>query len=422
MGRPAAVLRAEAEATGFWEAYEGDGASVPWQIVPPPHGLLLWAYKSYLDANWPEAFRLHDWLYTAYGQLINVTRLEADEALREEIAVDSPIDAAIVFAAVRAGGGPYFGVSLTGYPVRNMSVANRSARTQARRFSVGMKGVILFQMNTEAGASSPGIGYVGRAHVGGWSETVYLGGTDVQDFLARLRGGGPYGSGLLPARAALLPQSARIIGVRIYQVGGGKAQAFPVAFPGSSGLVTDVPQAAILCKGGNYAGGVSRRWTVRCIPDSQISSGEFSPSGAFQSAVQTYFNQMAWMQFLASDLTNPVGQIFSIDDTGKVTLRGVSTFAVNDILIFNRLVTNTGLSRLEAVVTGIGPQPTQFSIGGWPAGTTATGGTCTVKSKSYYNLDVGLSAVVRAVVRKIGRDSEPYRGRRSKRRKIVQVA
>lgn len=419
MGRPASVLRAEAQATGFWDAYQGDGASVPWQVMPPPANMLLFAYKTYLDSRWPEAFRLHDWLYTPYGALINVTRLEADEALFEEINVDSPFDANIVFQAVRLGGAPYFGTSLTGYPVRNMGTATRSAPIQSRRFTVGMKAVILFQISTTAGSSAPGIGLVGRAHIGGFSESVYLGGTDVADFLARLRGNATYGLGLLPARAALLPTSGSIIGLRIYQSGGGRAQAYAAAYPGSSGLQTDVPQVAILCKGGSASGGVTRRWTVRAIPDSQVSNGEFTPNPAFVAAINAYFYALQNVQFLATDTTNPVGDIFQVDATGLVTLRANSPFVAGDIVTMNRLVTNTGLSRLEARVSGIGPLASQFTVAGWPALTTATSGTVTVKSRSYYSIEYAQSSVVRALVRKVGRGFEQYRGRRSKRRRVA---
>jgi len=130
MNRTPAELIAAATATGYYADYVGDGASVPWQVALPlslPLGATMWVYKAYLDANWPHAFKLHDWLYTPYGSLIDADREETDAALRDLIAVDSPIDAAIVYAAVRAGGGPWFGHAYAGYggiqasrPIPNM--------------------------------------------------------------------------------------------------------------------------------------------------------------------------------------------------------------------------------------------------------------------------------------------------------------
>jgi hypothetical protein len=128
-------LRAAALASGTFALYVGDGASVPWQVALPfnvPLGFTMWTYKAYLDLRWPEGFRLHDWAYTPYGQLINITREEADYALYEFIARDSGIDAWIVLTAVRAYGDPWFGHSQTGYhglqseaSVSNMFLAGR---------------------------------------------------------------------------------------------------------------------------------------------------------------------------------------------------------------------------------------------------------------------------------------------------------
>lgn len=130
MPRTAQQLITDALATGTYAGYIGDGASVPWQVALSaglPIGLTMFMYKAYLDVRWPHAFKLHDWCYTPYGGLINCTREEADQALFELIAVDSPIDAAIVFAAVTVGGGPWFGHATAGYsgiqapmPVDNM--------------------------------------------------------------------------------------------------------------------------------------------------------------------------------------------------------------------------------------------------------------------------------------------------------------
>jgi len=122
-------LVAAALATGTFADYVGDGASVPWQVagsVSMPAGFTMWAYKAYLDVSFPAAFKLHDWCYTPYGALISVTRSEADNALEEYIARTSPIDAAVVFAAVDVFGAPFFGTSQTGYtgPQVQGNVAN----------------------------------------------------------------------------------------------------------------------------------------------------------------------------------------------------------------------------------------------------------------------------------------------------------
>lgn len=115
-------LTADALATGTFESYMGDGATVPYEMTAAFSalaGLALWQYKQHLDSAYPEAFRLHDWLYTPYGKLIGATREEADAALRDQIlAIGGPsaaVDSRIVYLAVRTGGGPWFSNSQTGF-------------------------------------------------------------------------------------------------------------------------------------------------------------------------------------------------------------------------------------------------------------------------------------------------------------------
>src|SRR5260221_12795330 len=140
--RSAQELIDAATRSGTYADYFGDGATVPWDLVPPPGGQLLYVYKLYLDARWPQAFRLHDWCYTPLGAMIQVTREEADHALFEIIARDSLNDATIVYTACRLGGGEFFGTSLTGLNGRNMAL------TSARDPQMAIKGVMLFKDQT----------------------------------------------------------------------------------------------------------------------------------------------------------------------------------------------------------------------------------------------------------------------------------
>lgn len=131
-----------AYATGTYANYEGDGATVPYEVNArwrPNYGFFTaQTYKEHLDENYPEAFRFHDWCYTPYGQLIGVTREEADHAMGIMIhdrwhgrppvvglpTPESVIDEGICFAAVRVGGGPWFGVSQVGFDPSLYAAAN----------------------------------------------------------------------------------------------------------------------------------------------------------------------------------------------------------------------------------------------------------------------------------------------------------
>lgn len=142
MPRSARELLAAATATGTYAEYVGDGATVPYEVNArwnPDYGFFTQqTFKEHLDENYEEAFRLHDWCYTPYGSLIGVTREEADMALGEMIGdrwagrpperrsptFTSLADSAVVFAAVRVGGGPWFGNSQVGFDPTLFAAAN----------------------------------------------------------------------------------------------------------------------------------------------------------------------------------------------------------------------------------------------------------------------------------------------------------
>lgn len=423
--RTAAELRAAATATGTFTSYQGDGASVPWEMMAVPFNLYLWAYKQYLDSLWPEAFRLHDWLYTPYGTLINATQEESDLALFEEIAVGSPADAVIVYNAVRLGGGLYFGRSQTGYSTRNMALAPAFSFGDP---SMAIKVVMQFQVTTndQAGNNAGSIGYTRRGHIGGWTEHVWYNGDTLSDLRTLLYSTNFYGPGLCLARARLLPKSALVYGVKLYKGGAGRGQTEGRSFPGNSSYDTDIPQMAALCRGGSTGFAVSRVFEVRCIPDDMVTSGEFSPTTSYASNFAAYFNQLGGFSFLANDPTNVANPIFELfqfsDGTAPytnyaiVTLNGPNSFALNDIVTLNQVLDANGVRRsFTGSVIAPGPGANQFKLGGWTFG-PATGGTATLKSKGIFNLDPNGFSVSRITTRKVGRPFEKYVGRRSSRR------
>lgn len=423
MGRNAAQLRAAADATGWFNGpqlqYVGDGFTVPWEVALPvslPFGTTMWIYKRYLDFRWPEAARLHDWLYTPYGKLINATREEADDAIREDIAVDSAIDAEIVYRSVRAGGGPYFGTSQTGvagYPVTpsgpNMALAPEITFGGS---SVATKVVIVFQMASQPTLSAPDLNYAPAERVGGWTESV-LSNVSYDTLIGRLKG--PRTDGyppLLPARAGILANRGSILGVRLYEGGGGRGQFLPLAYSGSAGAC-DVPQMALLCAGKNDNSPTVRRWTVRGIPDGQVEFGEFSPTTAFNTAMTNYFKAMSNFGFTG---TTPVTSyaIFNVSALGLVTLKVNNPFGVGDIVTLKSVMVQGVRTGGSYVVESIGPLASNFTIKAWPV-FFGEGGSVSIPEKAHYNLGGGLS-VQRVAQRKVGRPFNQYRGRRSKRR------
>lgn len=446
--RNAAELRAAATATGYFNGpllqYVGDGYTVPWEVALAaslPLGVTMWAYKQHLDATDLEASRLHDWLYTPYGALIDATRKEADDALFEELNQVSPVDAAIVYAAVRAGGAPYFGTSQTGYhgilwpvvppdPPAQPNSGDNIGVAPTRAFDgffnlpffpggnmANIKCVMVLQQTTTPGSSVPSIGLGGRAHEGGWTESWMSSSSDLTTTLNFLFGSGGVGHGLLQTRATLLPNGASVIGVRLYAGGAGKGALYPAGFPGTTGTLGNV-QSALLCAAPSGTQPSVRRFRIGCIPDEQVANGEFNPTYAYASALYNYFSFLSNFGW-NGNTSVPVYQVFNISAAGLVTQVPNSVFAVGQIVTISGSVDSGGVRRGgKFLVSQTGPNLNQFTITGWTFGAT-TGGTASQPAKGFSPVGGGgatFPEVVRIVARKMGRPFEMYRGRRSRRR------
>jgi hypothetical protein len=427
MGRNAAELRAAATATGWFNGpnlqYIGDGYSVPWQtgyIIGPGFAGSMWIYKAYLDANYLEYSRLHDWLYTPYGpELIQCTQDEADRALREELATESTVDANIVYTACSTFGAPYFGVSTVGYVQPSLPPGGDNMPPTAPTRGNGMadyKVVLIFQQTTTGDVSSIPNGYTPIGRTGGWSESYYDANTSLPYVLARLKGPRPGGpSPIAQARAQLLSSAGRLVMARIYEVGVGRGQPYALGFAGASGA-QDVPNIALLMATELTATPTVRRWTLRGIPDAQVVNGEFAPTSNFGYALRVYTESM-----LETSVRGRVPQVkrpvFNISNAGLVTLNGVANpWIPNAIVTIQNAVTTEGLRRGgQYMISAVGPALNQFTLQGWQWG-ACTDGFAFQQAYAWYPVGLNDTKAVRITTHKIGRPSVSFRGRKSKRR------
>ena len=426
-------LHAAALASGSFAGYQGDGASVPWQVALPfslPIGYTFWSYKAYLDSRWPEGFRLHDWTYTPYGSAIQVTQEESDLALREYIARDSVPDSLIVYASVATFGSMWFGKSDTGYsgpqstrPTGNIELGTFSTRGA----SMPMKVVIVFQEQSTAGSNADSIGYVSQSRTGGWTEHVWYQSDNLAQLINDLKGPNPGGGEqpLLYARALCLPNNAQIVGVRIYQGGAGRGQYFPMGFKGSMGA-NDIPQMALLCAAISGGTNTVRRFTMRGVPDDQVNNGEFNPGPNFASNVNLYFSALTNFAFLGSAIVTktPIIQIqdaVNAPGNGLVTFGANNPYAVGNYISINQTLDAVGIRRGgKFLVVSVGPMQQQITIENFPFAPT-TGGYASMPSKQLFpflNPPDNIS-VERVTTRRVGRPFGGYRGRRSRHRKIA---
>jgi hypothetical protein len=290
---------------------------------------------------------------------------------------------------------------------------------------MAIKVVILFQQITDVQAtiinpviSAPSIGYGSRSHLGGWSESLIWDANTLSPLLNALRIGYGGKPALLPARAALLGKGADIVGVRFYQGGTGKGQSLALQYPGAAGVETDVPQMALLIKAAPASAVVTRRFTLRGIPDGVIQVGEFNPPTWFVTAVANYFDALGNFSFSAVDPGQTTYPIVSVNGAGEVRINGpFPPFTVNQVVYIQKTIDANGIARSAKLPIGsVDPTNNKFTVIGWTF-SVCTGGIATAKSKANFQINSANCAVSRVVVRKVGRPFEQYHGRRSKRRR-----
>jgi hypothetical protein len=274
--------------------------------------------------------------------------------------------------------------------------------------------------------NAPSIGYVGKPHIGGWTESLIWGTDDVSSLIKALTLGTQtqfFNPPLLDSRAALLPSACSLVGVKLYQGGAGKGRSLALARPGNPQYNTDIPQMALLMKSGGLNTTAVRRWTVRAIPDLMVVNGEFAPTPTYTILMQNYQTSLRQFGFFGIDpVASKKVAIFKIDAAGNVTTKnGANPFAVPSIVRISRAISNTDgtfLSKTDTIGLPDAGSGAQFKIANWTFG-SATGGNAVQNVSGFFAFDYNTMAAARIVTRRVGRPFEQYHGRRSKRRKIA---
>jgi hypothetical protein len=254
--------------------------------------------------------------------------------------------------------------------------------------------------------------------IGGWSESWYFAGTDVNAAIGAFNYSNNPGPGWCPTRAAILPYGAAIVGQRFQIVAPsvGQSQSTATQFPGNGGEA-DSPQQALLCKAPSVGAPNIRRMILRAIPDVNITEGEYTPSSYFQGAIQTHFSVLSQFQFRGRDLTQPVYKIISISAAGAVATEGAITFTVGQMVRVLKTVDSAGnLRGGRFQVATVGPLSTQFTLLNWPYSASA-GGSVRADAIVYPAVNANLVLPGRIITRRVGRPFIQFRGRRSRRRK-----
>lgn len=250
-------------------------------------------------------------------------------------------------------------------------------------------------------------------HIGGWSESVW---TNLNPSAYT-----PLFITVQQRRANLLPASAALVGLRSqsFTISGNKllpggAASSRVNLPGNASFVTDLPQVSLLLDAQAAGAPNSSRLTLRGMPDSIMIGGEYQPTPAFAGAVTLFCNSLVGLNFgfVGRDLAQASVRVNKIA-ANVVTVDAIpgTGLAVGDYIRFHRVTDDNGNPVKGAfVVTGIAGN--LLTVQGLDATLTTPSGT--LRRDLLQMFGFGPITPIRAVVKKVGRPFEQYRGRRSK--------
>ncbi len=261
---------------------------------------------------------------------------------------------------------------------------------------------MLFSQQTNKGGASPD-----QVKVGGWSEGWYV---DADQAGARA-----VLSALCPSRAALLTSSARIVGQRVRQVGGGSQTAGQV-FPGTAVGLADVPQMALEISCGAVGKANVRHFRMRGVADARVVEGAYVASDAAVFAFNSYktaVDQLS-LRFKGLKLDNPRANVISVDTTGNVVTATdfVVTLGQNVKTIRVKGANGRAASGIFPVIART--DNTHFQLGNWKAG-ASTGGSVRLNEIDYFLADGDNFFIEGVTLQKVGRPFHQFRGRRSTR-------
>jgi len=250
-------------------------------------------------------------------------------------------------------------------------------------------------------------------HSGGWSESFW--GPQIANQL-------PYTQTLALHRARLLPGEAQIIGYRIetFDLSGNKltpsgATSGRFRYPGVPGRDLNLPQDALMMSG-QAAGAINNsRFNLRCLPDGMTTGGEYQPTPAYKATL-TLYSQVCtnghW-GFIGRVKSGSSARVNSIAG-GVVTLNApVGGVANVSFLRLNRVYdVNGNPVKGSFLITAINGNA--YTVAGLGAtSVTIPSGSARIDVLALFAF--GTVVPSRAVVRKIGRPFEQYRGRASAR-------
>lgn len=268
---------------------------------------------------------------------------------------------------------------------------------------------ILFQFQT-----APNDAAASRPHVGAWSEQLWFA-NDI-DFNIRAN------HQLLEKRAALLPDEVQIIGYRKekFQFLGNRMipQGTTVAndvIPGEPQAHIDAPQVSLGFVGTANNAPNRNHFYLRALPDDLCVKGEYQPDADYTNRVNRWQTAVINIGagFIGRNQANAVGRVNLIVGN-VVTLSADPGANVGDYLRFFHVKSDLGLP-LKGAYLITAKAGAVFTLQGL-ANRDLTRPNGLARKDELVLLQYSSIAFTRVGVRKVGRPTELYRGRRAKAR------
>jgi hypothetical protein len=254
-------------------------------------------------------------------------------------------------------------------------------------------------------------------HIAGWTESVWSNITN-NNFIR-------FVSDWANARAGTLPKQAQIIGYRVstFNTNGNRIIPGPsrngnLNMAGNVFFTVDQPQVSLSCQFTTVSGSNVARIMLRATPDEVVQNGEYAPPDAiYPNLVTVLFNvlQQTGYGWVGRDLSQGLSRVNSIVAGVLTTDAPIQNVIVGSYVRFHRVTSDVRLpvagSYLVTAVAG-----NAYTIPGL-AGISVTKPNGLVRNDVLAFFNNAGGQVLRSAVRKIGRPSNGYRGRRSKVRR-----
>lgn len=250
---------------------------------------------------------------------------------------------------------------------------------------------------------------LGGGRVAGWSESWYTdlvpGTTQMDAALGRL--------GI--TRANLLASSIKIGPLRTQSVDPlGPAFLLNRSFFCATNIQQDIPQMALAVRMRGQSTRNRFVMELRGLPDARSVLGVYSPSVAFNNALEAYFTELRNWLFRGQDFAAETKPLESVSALGAYVLAADSTFISGARVKVLRTKTATGRQVSQVCTLNVTTNRTGTLVG-WKQGATVAGNMRLV-AYTYQTPRKDDQDPVTVNIRKVGRPSLVYRGKASRRR------